>query len=87
MRSQCIKDAALVDSVTLTLTNDRVQLPPQSLEIGDLPVNIGQMLTRDLIHRFAGTIPLICQVEQFSNLVEGKAKPSCATNETEPSNV
>jgi len=87
MRSQCLKDAALVDSAKLTLTNDCVQLPPQSLEIGELPVNIGQMLARDLIHRFAGPIPLIRQVEQFSDLMDGKAKLSCATNETEPSNV
>jgi hypothetical protein len=84
---QCLENSALVDSATLALTNDRIQLPPQSLEVGDLPVNIGQMLSRDLIHGFAGTIPLIRQVEQLADLVKGKTKLSCAANEAEPANV
>jgi len=69
------------------LPNKRVQLAPQTLEVGNLSLDLGQMLACDGVHRFAGAVFLIRQAEQRAHLIQGKSQIARPSDETQPSDM
>jgi hypothetical protein len=52
----------------LALANQRTELAPQGLQVGQLAFDFRKMFARNYINRFARSVTLVGQVEQGSDL-------------------
>jgi hypothetical protein len=57
------------------------------IEIGDLALNLGQVLARDCVNSSARSSPLVGQTQQFAHLLDGKSKIARPPNKTQSSKV
>lgn len=76
MRRERLDDAALRDLAAVTLTDQMTQFPGEAFEIGDLPLHIRKVLTRDAVHFGAVPVLLVGKRQQGSDLFDGKAQPA-----------
>lgn len=85
--SEGFEDAALGHRATYA-ARDRVgQLAPQRVQVGDLAIDLGQMLARDRVHRDAAPVALACDAEQRTHLLQREAEVAYAANEAKPHDV
>src|SRR3546814_14045403 len=63
--------------------DDLVQLTAECRQIGELVIDLGQVLAGDRIYGGAGAISLIGQVEQRAHLLNGEAKLTAAPDKAQ----
>ena len=68
-----LQDPALGDRAMAALPDEGGQLSPKGAEIGELPVHLGQVLPRDGVNGLTGSLPLIGEVEEGADLLDGEA--------------
>lgn len=75
--------AAIGNRSAAALCDQPVQLLLQRLEIGNFPLDLSQMLLGDLIDRFARSRPVVREVEQRTDLFQGKTQIASAANKAQ----
>jgi len=79
---QGFDDAAVrYQAVAATATADAAQNPCESLQVGNLLFNVGQMASRDPVHFGTLLILLRRQPEQFAHLMERESQVAAAPDE------
>ena len=57
------------------------------LQVGDLPVHLAQVLAGDGVHRVAGTLAVLGQIEQGTDLLQREAEVPGAPDEAQAAEV
>src|SRR3546814_6592123 len=79
-----LDDAAFGDDGTVPApADDLVQLTAECRQIGELVIDLGQVLAGDRIYGGAGAISLIGQVEQRAHRLNGEAKLTAAADKAQ----
>src|SRR3546814_10442991 len=79
-----LDDAAFGDDGTVPApADDLVQLTAECRQIGELVIDLGQVLAGDRIYGGAGAISLIGQVEPRAHLLNGEAKLTAAPDKAQ----
>jgi hypothetical protein len=87
MRRKRFDNAAIADRAASTLVDQAIQLISKSPEIGDFPVHLFKMFSRDRVDGIAGLVLFIGYIQKRSDLLEREAQVTGAPNEAQTAKV
>ena len=74
-------DAAVRNRSLLALAQQVVQHPAQRFQVGNLPVNVGQVVSRHRVHCAAVVILVVGQPQQGAYLIQSEAQVTRTADE------
>jgi len=87
MRRKRFDDAAVADRAVSALVDQAIQLISKSLEIGDFPVHLFKMFSRDHVDGIAGPVLFIGYIQKRSDFLKRETQVTGAPNEAQTAQV
>src|SRR3954454_21452148 len=86
-RRQRFDDVALGDGAAPAPADQLGQLAAQRVQVGDLALDLGQVLPGDGVHRLARAVAIIGEVEQLTYLLQREPEVARPPDEAQPVQV